>query len=146
MTPAQLSQVEQLWKREGLSAGQIAAQLGRGVTRNMIMGVCHRRGWKRSEFINEANRKDGQLRGAKRSSQVRRLKGVQKAVTKPQRPVEQVSGITIAPIPLEALTPRSCRWIEGEPSEGFCGQTRVDGSPYCASHFSRAYTVQKRRA
>ena len=36
------------------------------------------------------------------------------------------------------LEPHHCRWPCGEPTEGFCGDHKLAGSPYCERHKQRA--------
>lgn len=46
-------------------------------------------------------------------------------------------------ITIEELQPDSCRWI-GNVRNQYCGQTAVEGKPYCAHHCRMAYQPRVR--
>lgn len=140
-----------LWA-EGLSASQIATQLG-GVTRNAVIGKVHRLG----------------LSGRAKPSRpaVRRAAKPAKARTKtPSIPrIAKVSAPKVQapppPPPVEAkplpngeyatiLTIRDhmCKWPIGDPGESdfrFCGRRIKPSEPYCEAHCSVAYQPSRRR-
>lgn len=137
-----------LWG-EGLSASQIAAALGGGVTRNAVIGKVHRLG----------------LAG--------RAKSGQPAPARPAKPrpaleaplgaaAENVGFHAPARRQADALIPVServtilelretmCRWPLGDPTSadfGFCGARSATGLPYCADHCGIAYqpAAERRR-
>ncbi len=46
------------------------------------------------------------------------------------------------------LTERVCRWPLGDPKKGlfgFCGESSIDGQPYCAEHMAMAFQKSKRK-
>ena len=133
--------LKKLWQ-EGLSASQIAAELG-GVTRNAVIGKVHRLG----------------LSGRAAPSQP------QRAVYKAPRPPRPVSAPTIrrepslraepvrVRIPEEpgmatvlTLAAHMCKWPIGDPSSTeftFCG--RGTAGTYCSEHSQVAYQPQQNR-
>lgn len=106
-----------LWY-QGLSAGRIGKILG--ATRNAIMGKAMR--------IGLPHKRD-------RRAFVPSLP----PTPPPDDPIatcEQPHDI--ARIAFSQLTAHTCRW----PVQwGFCGDTPIDGKPYCAHHCSRAYVT-----
>lgn len=162
-TDERVELLKKLWS-EGLSASQIATQLG-GVSRNAVIGKVHR--LKLS------------ARGRATSSQPRAKKPAAAAPRPQTRPVRSVAtsvGATALAIQFDAepvsrqalrpstdvvlpisrnlsliqLTERTCKWPNGDPlSEefSFCGNEAGEGSPYCTYHARLAYqpASEKRR-
>ena len=143
---------------EGLSASQIAAQLG-GVTRNAVIGKVHRLGL------------SGRAKPASSGPRRRKVR-----TSSPHRPATRhfVSGNTAlnthahpaprrlpSPVPIEdivvpislnislmALTDQMCKWPIGDPgADGFhfCGHRNWGGMPYCEYHSRVAYQPPERR-
>lgn len=117
-TDKRIDTLKKLWL-EGLSASQIAARLGEGVTRNAVIGKAHR------------------LDLAARPSPVKAEPA--KPAAKPARaaPAEKPQRVTLL-----KLTERMCKWPIGHPGEPefhFCGRRSQPGQPYCAHHASMAY-------
>ncbi len=156
-TDERVELLKKLWS-EGLSASQIAGQLG-GVTRNAVIGKVHR--------LSLSGR-------AKPASSNPRPRKVRTAV--PHRPATRhfVQGNTAlkthatpaprrlpAPVPIEdivvpislnvslmALNDSMCKWPIGDPNaEGFhfCGHTSFNSLPYCEYHSRLAYQPVDRR-
>ncbi|APF36316.1 GcrA cell cycle regulator [Chelatococcus daeguensis] len=151
--------LRKLWT-EGLSASQIAAELG-GVTRNAVIGKVHRLG----------------LSGRAKSAAPAASRPRKAAHTRsPSHPMTQPSGQTVvrgntalaaAPeleteaVPQEQFQPQDevvvplservtimelreamCRWPMGDPTTPdfrFCGARSLLGMPYCAHHARIAY-------
>jgi GcrA cell cycle regulator len=117
-TDERIQLLQSLWEK-GLSASQIATELGEGITRNAVIGKAHRLGLK---------------------SRPSPLKAVppQKPAAKPvKEKKESEEKITIL-----TLTERICKWPIGHPGEPdfhFCGKKSQPGQPYCAKHASMAY-------
>lgn len=119
--------LRKLWK-EGLSASQVAAQLG-GVTRNACIGKIHR--------IGLAGRATPS-RPAKRPVRTRRIP----AQPGELQPIDTKLGI-------HGLTNFTCRFPIGDPQDAdfaFCGRTcnNVE-NPYCVQHQKLAYVPVKKR-
>jgi len=124
-----------LW-REGLSASQVARQLG-GVSRSAVIGKVHRLGIAGREA---PSRPSGlAVRPAVRPS--RASAGGARRPTAPRapRPVAEprVAFEAIPTATIHTLAPHGCRWPIGEPDQadfGFCGRLKAGAGPYCAGH------------
>jgi GcrA cell cycle regulator len=147
-TDERVEALKKLWL-DGLSASQIAKQLGSGLTRNAVIGKVHRLG----------------LSGRAAASTP------QRAAFKTARPPPPAPPATPAPRRVEpaiepqavvvvhaieetgsatvlTLDARMCKWPIGDPSRdgfSFCGRANSDG-PYCSHHASMAYQPQQRKA
>ncbi len=151
-----IEQLRSLW-HDGLSASQIAAQLG-GITRNAVIGKAHRLGLTgRPSPIK--NRPAGVVRRQtaarprpeRRPPAPRVTHTVVSAQPRPQRveplppaELEDMPGATIL-----TLTDRICKWPIGDPRDAdfhFCGRASAEGLPYCADHARRAYQPPARRS
>lgn len=169
-TDERVEKLKKLWA-EGLSASQIAAQLG-GVSRNAVIGKVHR-------LCLPGRAKAG---GTAATARTKRP-----APTAPRpanftprmttRPAAQTAGATVmkeevevetiedratAPasnvvvpmsrrLVLTQLTDRTCKWPIGDPMKEefhFCGNDSPDTSPYCTFHAKLAYqpSGERRRA
>jgi GcrA cell cycle regulator len=144
--------LKKLWS-EGLSASQIAAELG-GITRNAVIGKVHRLGLSvRKNSYTSLQRKPraaGAPSGPKPRTQYSApLNGKTFPNPKPTAP---------QPLPEERKTevpPRhltlgelvtgtervggSCRWAYGDNPFTFCGHPQQIGRPYCPFHTALAY-------
>ena len=154
-TEDRVETLKKLWT-EGLSASQIAKEMGEGVTRNAIIGKVHR------------------LKLSGRATPSRPPRPRAKPAPKPRvtTSAPRTAGSTtttptvqrempIAPPPLEpaplpsgefatvlTLTNHICKWPIGDPTEQnfrFCGRKSKASSPYCDAHASQAYQPQSRR-
>lgn len=124
-TDERIERLKSLWD-EGLSASQIAKELGEGVTRNAVIGKAHRLGLK------------------SRPSPVKTDKAKPKAPTKKSA---RKSGDKQV-VTLLDLTDRMCKWPIGHPGDPdfhFCGKPAEPGMPYCAAHCAEAYQAQPPR-
>ena len=139
-----------LWG-EGLSASQIAAILGGGVTRNAVIGKVHRLGLAGRVKAGAP----AQPRPAKPSRPVARPitlvssvvdEGVDSEPARRETPPARVDDeIALPPserVSIMDLRDSMCRWPIGDPAKpgfGFCGQRATPGVPYCAAHCRIAY-------
>ena len=123
-----------MW-REGLSASQVARQLG-GVSRSAVIGKVHRLG---------IAGRDAPARpmGGRPPTRVRATAGGTRRPQAPRAPREQVVSIpriafeVPATATIHTLTTHACRWPIGEPDMadfGFCGRVRSGHPAYCAGH------------
>jgi GcrA cell cycle regulator len=149
-TDERVELLKKLWT-EGLSASQIAAQLG-GVTRNAVIGKVHRLSL------------SGRAKPASSGPRPRKARPVS-----PHRPPRSfIAGNTAlkihahpvprrvpVPVPIEdlvvpislnvtlmALNDTMCKWPFGDPgAEGFhfCGHRNFNALPYCEYHSRLAY-------
>ncbi len=141
--------LSKLWA-EGLSASQVAAQLG-GVTRNAVIGKVHRLGL------------SGRATPSRPSK--RKVSAPRASATPPRTVIARAPRVApIIPIPappLEAkrmengefatiltITETTCKWPLGDPSGDdfrFCGRNTDSSSPYCMAHSRVAYQPARRR-
>lgn len=171
-TDERVDMLKKLWA-EGLSASQIAAQLG-GVSRNAVIGKVHRlklssRG--RAPAAPARQKKNTQTTGnagaagtaaSRRQRSARpvaasvgatalKVQFEEDAVAYQQvRPVEDVVVPIARNLKLVELTERTCKWPNGDPlSEdfSFCGADAGDNGPYCTFHSRLAYqpAAERRR-
>ena len=166
-TDERVELLRKLWA-EGLSASQIAAQLG-GVSRNAVIGKVHR-----LKLSSRGRAAPTQARQKKAKTAAPKTA---KPAPPPSRPVPQTIGATAlkieydeepAPRPvarvddsvvvpisrrlkLVELTDRTCKWPNGDPLNEefhFCGNASKESGPYCAYHARLAYqpVSERRRA
>ena len=51
------------------------------------------------------------------------------------------------PARIVRMNERTCQWPSGDPGNPdfhMCGDTAIDGKPYCAEHYARAYIPSRR--
>jgi GcrA cell cycle regulator len=152
-----IEQLRSLW-HDGLSASQIAAQLG-GITRNAVIGKAHRLGLMgRPSPIK--NRPAGVVRRAAprrpRAEQTHAPRvasaPIRVAPTPAPRKIEPTPPVEIGDMPgatILTLTDRICKWPIGDPRDAdfhFCGRGSAEGLPYCSDHARRAYQPPARRS
>jgi len=149
-TDDRVDTLRKLWT-EGLSASQIAAELG-GVTRNAVIGKVHRLG------LSGRAKGTSQTGGGRRKKTATRAGGYAKtqkpgntsgarkseAAAAPARPAPVVDLPEPKPMMLSLLqlTENTCKYPIGDPQEegfGFCGAKTRDGSPYCEYHCRLTY-------
>ena len=123
-----------MW-REGLSASQVARQLG-GVSRSAVIGKVHRLG---------IAGRDAPTRpmGGRPATRVRATAGGVRRAQTPRAPREQIANppraaFEVGPTAsIHTHTAHACRWPIGEPDQagfGFCGRLRSGHPSYCAGH------------
>ena len=160
-TDERVEKLKRLWS-EGLSASQIAAQLG-GVSRNAVIGKVHRLSLPGRA---KAGGTVATSRATKRTTSAPRApnyasrvatrtvaRAVGATVLKEEIEVEAFEEMEYVPaanvvvpisrrLSLTELTERTCKWPVGDPlKEGFhfCGCDSPDSSPYCNYHARLAY-------
>jgi GcrA cell cycle regulator len=123
-----------MW-REGLSASQVARQLG-GVSRSAVIGKVHRLG---------IAGRDAPARplGGRPATRIRATAGGVRRVTAARAPREPAPSLpravfdVAATATIQSLTAHACRWPIGEPDQdgfGFCGRLRTAHPSYCDGH------------
>jgi GcrA cell cycle regulator len=153
-TEERVELLKKLWA-EGLSASQIAAELG-GVTRNAVIGKVHRLGLSgRAKPTRSSVSRPRRMR----STRQRDLEGgfatigntalkTDSAPLPQTRPKPERNPIVELVIPKEErktilqLTERTCKWPIGDPGDEefhFCGRGSQTGMPYCEHHARIAY-------
>jgi GcrA cell cycle regulator len=161
-TDERVERLKTLWL-EGLSASQIAAELG-GVTRNAVIGKVHRLGL--------SGRAKPQVQPVRPAPSQARQKSVSAAPRAPAPASRPVRPITIGNVALQAddrpdhrpapapariveegpvtfervtilhLTEQTCKWPVGDPGKPdffFCGRKSDAAIPYCPYHARIAY-------
>lgn len=169
-TDDRVEKLKKLWS-EGLSASQIAAQLG-GVSRNAVIGKVHRLSLpgraKAGGATSARSQKRAPVQQSNRPSNFA-PRTVTRTISRPvgatmlkeevSVDVEEVMEISprndvVVPIfkrmPLVKLTERTCKWPIGDPLKEdfcFCGNDSPDSSPYCNYHQKLAYqpSAERRR-
>ena len=152
-----------LWG-EGLSASQIAAALGGGVTRNAVIGKVHRLGLSgRAKPGAAAAVRPAKARPAAPAAtqlDAGRISLLARAPEQPAGPTlvadarwgddEQAEIPESQRVSIMELRESTCRWPLGDPSKpdfSFCGGRAVTGLPYCGHHCRIAYqpAAERRR-
>jgi len=129
-TDERVTILKQLWG-EGKTAAEIAKELGEGVSRNAVIGKAHRLKLSSRMSSGQQNNKP-------------KKRKTDKVVRPPQRsrtkPVPVFKGKELQ---LKDLRDKMCRWPNGDPQNpqefSFCGETTIDGKPYCEAHCQIAY-------
>ncbi len=148
-TDERIAQLKAGWEG-GMTASQIAEQLGEGVTRNAVIGKAHRLG---------LEARPSPVKGGEDSE------AVVAAVAAPTAPAPAAAATPAAapatpPRPavkkpartgkaarttLLDLNEKVCKWPIGHPGEAdfhFCGKASQAGFPYCTEHCLVAYQAQ----
>lgn len=152
-TDDRVDTLRKLWT-EGLSASQIAAELG-GVTRNAVIGKVHRLGLSgRAKGTNNSGGGRAKKAAAQgtftKASRKAAGAGPKKATATTVRPAPVVDVPEPKPMMLTLLqvTEHTCKYPIGDPQEesfGFCGAKSRDGSPYCEYHCKLTYQPHAER-
>jgi GcrA cell cycle regulator len=152
-TDERVELLAKLWN-QGLSASQIAGELGGGVTRNAVIGKVHRLGLSgRAKSPSPSVSRPRKMTRAP-SHPMTMTRG-NLAMAAPKTRPQMVTVIAYEPQPMiEVIVPMServtimelresmCRWPFGDPSTPefrFCGGPSPVGTPYCTFHSKVAY-------
>ena len=152
-TDERVERLKQLWS-DGLSASQIAAQLG-GVTRNAVIGKVHRLGLSGRAKSSSSSPRPRKPRAPSHPMRTSRsgprtigntaLKAAPAVKPRPAPEPVPIESIVV-PISKRAtiltLTEHTCKWPIGDPGDQdfhFCGNTSKAGLPYCEYHCRVAY-------
>ena len=169
-TDERVETLKKLWT-DGLSASQIAARLGMGVTRNAVIGKVHR--------LNLSGRQPVQRNAAPRATRkgprepsapgvrptgtpsmptagATALKSYAQPHVSPRaQPLPEPKPLRLVDLPKDGritilhLNDKTCKWPIGDPTHEdfcFCGHGPREGSPYCEYHARIAYQpAQERR-
>jgi len=152
-TEERVELLKKLWA-EGLSASQIAAELG-NVTRNAVIGKVHRLGLSgrakptRSAVSRPRRMRPPRPRGEPGYTTIGNVALKADSGALPQaRPKPERAPVAELVIPkaerktIMQLTERTCKWPIGDPGDEefyFCGRRSESGMPYCDYHARIAY-------
>ena len=165
-TDERVELLRKLWS-EGLSASQIAAQLG-GVSRNAVIGKVHRlklssRGRAAAAPVRQKKTVHAAsgVKAAPRAAPVVRAMPASIGATalQAQFDIEPVARPMLRPITnvvvpisrrlqLIQLNERTCKWPNGDPLTedfSFCGNEAAEAGPYCAYHSRIAFQPASER-
>lgn len=154
-TAEQTERAQVLW-RDGVSAAVIADRLGGGISRNAVIGRMHRTlGKKDNASAARARALSGKMK-AKMGKKTKARHFVQRPATPTEvessrrewaefqaKSAAKPDAPAVKELRLLDLEPHHCRWPIGEPTEGFCGDRKVIGLPYCRDHALRAFDLDK---
>jgi len=145
-TDERVELLKKLWA-EGLSASQIAAELG-GITRNAVIGKVHRLGLSgRAKSPSTAAprprkpRSSGMIRVSRPAIRGNTALAYDYDIEPDPQPIENVIPIGQRCSLLE-LNDEKCHWPVGDPGQPdfyFCGGKTGTGIPYCGYHARVAY-------
>lgn len=150
---------------EGLSASQIAAQLGDPVTRNSVIGKVHRLGLPGRTIVSQARAAQLQAKRTRRERRESTLRHITARTPKVAKAIARAGGVEAwvaakleaPPAPYVDPTPQpidiarkaladledgDCRYPVGDPKKpefGFCGCPATPAGPYCAAHAAVAF-------
>lgn len=161
-TDERIATLKKMWK-EGKSAADIAKTLGKGVTRNAVIGKAHRMGLsgRPSPIKKPASAPAAKKEAAAPKKETLRVVATPKkaaaapakinpALLKEAEELKKLekSAVQIGGgVALIDLTERMCKWPIGDPREAdfsFCGRGIRVGTPYCPEHAAMAYQTSSR--
>ncbi len=159
-TDERIGLLKKMWK-DGKSAAEIAKTLGKGVTRNAVIGKAHRMGLSgRPSPIKkpvpiakkEAPKKEVVKAAAKKTAAPEQRSSLKpspfmREAEAPKKPIKEIAPLN-GGIALVDLTERMCKWPLGDPRDDdftFCGHPIRVGTPYCPGHAAAAYQTSSRR-
>jgi GcrA cell cycle regulator len=129
----------------GLSCREIAAEIG--VSRNAVIGKISRLSLSRDKDVMRVTKKE--TAGVKRPRGAQRLRQILlKSFPSEAEPVIEDESIHNGhTCSLFELSKETCRWPISTPGQAdfcFCGNTPIEGMPYCPGHSRLAYRVSAR--
>lgn len=157
-TDERVELLKKLWS-DGLSASQIAAQLGDGVTRNAVIGKVHRLNLAgRAKPASTGPRQRKPRTTPQRPAPTRHFTAGNAALKTQAQPVARrmpqpaAMRDVVVPISMNVsllqLTEAMCKWPSGDPGTDdfhFCGHRSSEAKPYCEYHSRVAYQPVERR-
>jgi len=148
-TDERIAQLKAGWEG-GMTASQIAEQLGEGVTRNAVIGKAHRLGLEsRPSPVKSGDEAVAATPVAAPATVAAAASPPVIASTAPaaaralvKKPVRTGKA---AKTSLLDLNEKICKWPIGHPGDAdfhFCGKPSQAGFPYCTEHCLQAYQAQ----
>jgi GcrA cell cycle regulator len=148
-TDERVEVLKKLWL-DGLSASQIAKQLGGGVTRNAVIGKVHRLGLSGraapSQPVRAPVLRTPRPRPVAAAAPVRR-EATPAPVNLPAPPRYYATAESPGSATVLTLGAHMCKWPIGDPASAeftFCGARASEG-PYCVNHAQVAYQPQVKK-
>ncbi len=140
----------------GMTASQIAEQLGEGVTRNAVIGKAHRLGLEARPSPVKAGDDVAlvQTAAAPSPASATAAAGPSPSAVAPSPAATPVAPKVVKParrsgkparVTLLDLNEKICKWPIGHPGDAdfhFCGKPVQAGFPYCSEHCAVAYQAQ----
>lgn len=147
-TEDRIARLRSLWSK-GWTCTQIAQSLG-GISRNAVIGKVRRLNlaFRVTPGDSTAFRNAAFGRRDRRSDPRPRIRKARPEVKPPPRIRDMNPAdpslirdplLDVARVSFADLEPHHCKWPVGVPTQGFCGHTKVPGTPYCRQHVIRAY-------
>jgi len=136
-----IARMKNLWE-QGWSAGEVAAELGNGVTRNAVIGRVHRMGLVRNKKSEPPPKRPppAPTPRAPRVTEPRPDLGIEIDAIADTKPDTSPFACTIA-----ELEPGMCRFVLGAVTNAeYCGAPVIRGS-WCPAHYRRVYWSSARR-
>lgn len=156
-TDERIELLRKLWEK-GLTASQIAEQLGDNISRNAVIGKAHRLGLKSrpspvkpGENGNDAPQVATPVVESRAATPAEPIAESHKSVvaaaaaSAPTRTATPTAGSKSDKTTLLDLSDKVCKWPIGHPGEPdfhFCGKPAQPGFPYCGEHCAVAYQAQ----
>ena len=138
-TPEREARALRLFLREGLTAAEVASDLGSGFSRAAVIGKIRRLGFRKRDEAARA----APMAATKPSSSRWKVRLPPQRPPLPMPPLREVPP-TGVPCRLACLPADGCRWPIDDPGPGqmhatlFCAGLALNG-PYCAAHRALAY-------
>lgn len=149
-TEDRVEALKALWA-DGLSATQIAGQLGPGLTRNSVISKLHRLPGVPKRIATSRSAPGTRRPTPPKIRPASRLTPSSARIINPKSaplPVEPPAPVVPLMLSLFQISDRVCKWPIGDPREreafGFCGHP-VAVKRYCAFHGSLAYQPADKR-
>jgi GcrA cell cycle regulator len=150
-TDERIAQLKAGWEG-GMTASQIAEQLGEGVTRNAVIGKAHRLGLEARPSPVKGGEEAVEAAPAPVATAAAAAPAPRPAPAAPA-PVAKAAAVAKKPVrtgkaartTLLDLNEKICKWPIGHPGEPdfhFCGKPVQAGFPYCTEHCLVAYQAQ----
>jgi GcrA cell cycle regulator len=139
-TETNIELLKELWAK-GMSAREIAQEIGGKCTRNSVIGKAHR-------LDLPARPSPIKATGGKYSRAHRRKREDASALLRLNQPAPEMPDHgrvdSIRSYQADTGPVMSCQWIEREPGTPMCGKRSHPGKSYCAEHHERAYMRPKK--
>lgn len=138
--------------RDGLSAGQIAVEIGNGVSRNAVIGKLHRAKHRLSDLngrVRQAKSPTEKIAARVKTERRVKIKEASAPIKRMSRELAHLAVERKDGVELVDLECHHCRWPHGDGRDvWYCGRQRDGEASYCEGHrlhAGRAYEDAKAR-